>query len=228
MSLLNAVSQKNVFNKNYHMGGKMNADHQCASSLNNENGFALLSTMLFLVILTVIGIAATNTSTIETMIAAAEKNRQRAFFGAEAGIEHCTAILKSRMSENFKKTASDKWDFALSTSESGVEAGSNSSFIWINGKSIGNGCSYTVSVRDNDDEKPSDMTVDADGVIYVTSWATTTDGTTAGVELGISGLLTSGTATGYAAQAGSGAGKSYKADDVNSITDFTIQEAITP
>ena len=79
--------------------------------LNNENGFALLSSMLFLVILTVIGIAATNTSSIETMIAGAEKNRQRAFFAAEAGIEHCTAILMDRMSENYKKNSLLKLEF---------------------------------------------------------------------------------------------------------------------
>lgn len=204
----------------------MNADHQYASYLKNENGFALLSAMLFLVILTVIGIAATNTSTIETMIAGSEKNRQRAFFAAEAGIEHCTAILMNRMIENFKKTSSSEWDFALSTAESGVEAGPNNSFIWIKNKSIGNSCSYTVSVRDNDDD--GDVTHDADGVICVASWATTADGSSAGVEVELSGLLNSGTATGYAAQAGVGAGKSYRADDANSITDFAIQTAITP
>jgi len=204
----------------------MNADFRHSSLLCRENGFALLSSMLFLVILTVIGIAATNTSTIETMIAGSEKNRQRAFFAAEAGIEHCTAILMNRMSENFKITSSSDWDFALSTSEPGVEAGSDNSFIWIKGKSIGNSCSYTVSVRDNDDD--SNMTDDDDGVIYVESWATTSDGSTAGIEVGLSGMLSGGTATGYAAQAGAGAGKSYKADDAAPITDFTLQPSITP
>ena len=109
-----------------------------------------------------------------------------------------------------------------------MEAGQNNSFIWIKGKSIGNACSYTVSVRDNDDDASNDMTKDADGIIFVESRATTSDGSTAGIEVGLSGLLSSGTATGYAAQAGAGSGKSYRADDVDSITDFTLQTAITP
>ncbi|SMC47504.1 PilX N-terminal [Desulfocicer vacuolatum DSM 3385] len=204
----------------------MNAERQYSLFLNNENGFALLSSMLFLVILTVIGIAATNTSTIETMIAGAEKNKQQAFFAAEAGIEHCTAILMNRMIENFKRTSSSDWTFALSTDEPGVEAGLDSSFIWIKNKSIGQVCSYTVSVRDNNDD--GSLITDSDGIINVTSWATAANGSSAGVEVGLSGLLNSGTATGYGAQAGAGAGKSYKSDDVDSITSFTAQTTITP
>ena len=200
----------------------------------NENGFALITALLFLAVLTIIGIAATNTSTIETMIAAAEKNKQKVFYAAEAGIEHCTAILMDRMAKNFKMSSSTEWDFALSDTEPGVESvnylikdkddNDKESFIWIKDKSLGKACTYTVMVRDNNDD--DDIFDDKDGLIYVTSISTMTNGATAGIEVGLSGLLSGGSATGYSAQAGAGAGKSYRADDAQTITDFSPQADI--
>ncbi len=51
--------------------------------LANEDGFALVTAMLFLVALTVIGIAATNTTSIEVDIAGNEKVYRRNFYLAE-------------------------------------------------------------------------------------------------------------------------------------------------
>jgi type IV pilus assembly protein PilX len=197
----------------------------------NDRGFALISSMIFLVLLTIIGIAATNTAVIETMISASEKNRQRAFFAAEAGIEHGKRILMDQAVDVFETSGETDWDFALKDDEPGVEStdyigndGVKESFIWINSRALGNTATYTVMVRDNDDD--SDPFDDVDNIIIVTSIATLTDGTTAGIQIEISSVLDGGSATGYSAQAGSGAGKSYKADDVKAISDFSPQTTI--
>jgi len=59
----------------------------------NETGAALLMTMVMLVILTLIGTAATKTSTFEIMMSGSEKNKKAAFYAAEAGIEHAKKIV---------------------------------------------------------------------------------------------------------------------------------------
>ena len=202
------------------------------SPLENQDGFALISAMIFLVLLTVIGIAANNTGTIETMISASEKNRQSAFFAADAGIEHGKIVMMNAMKNAFAKTGATDWDVALSDAQSGVESvdyktddSDEESFIWINNRSMSNIATYTVMVRDNDDDD-DDVFDDKDNIIYLTSIATLTDGTTAGIEIGLSSILDGGSASGYSAQAGSGSGKSYKSDDAKSMTDFTPQTSI--
>ncbi|QTA83200.1 PilX N-terminal domain-containing protein [Desulfonema limicola] len=59
----------------------------------NERGAALLMTMVMLVILTLIGTAATKTSTLEIMMSGSAKNKKAAFYTAEAGIEHAKKII---------------------------------------------------------------------------------------------------------------------------------------
>ena len=55
-------------------------------TLNNEKGFVLVVAMLMLAIVTVYGIAATQTSDTEMMIAANEKSRTDDFYDAEGGL----------------------------------------------------------------------------------------------------------------------------------------------
>lgn len=62
----------------------------------NERGAALLMTMVMLVILTLIGTAATKTSTLEIMMSGSEKNKKAAFYTAEAGIEHAKKVLDDK------------------------------------------------------------------------------------------------------------------------------------
>lgn len=189
------------------------------SPLENQDGFALVSAMIFLVLLTVIGIAATNTATIETMISTSEKNRQRAFFAADAGIEHGKIIVMNAMKDEFVRTGATNWDGVLPDSGSGEE-----SRTWIDNQVMGSIATYTVMARDNEDD--TDPFADTDNIIYLTSIATLADGTTAGIEIGLSSVLDGGSALSYSAQAGSGSGKSYKSDDANAMTDFTPQTSI--
>ncbi len=52
----------------------------------NQDGFVLITAMMILVAVTLLGIAALNTATFETMIAGNEKQYQRQFYYADAGI----------------------------------------------------------------------------------------------------------------------------------------------
>ena len=54
---------------------------------NNEEGSALIISVLILLLLTVIGIAATNTSTIEVLISGNDKVHKMAFHEADGGTE---------------------------------------------------------------------------------------------------------------------------------------------
>ena len=54
--------------------------------LNNDKGVAVITALMLLVILTLIGIAATNTTTIETQIAGSEANMKQGFYKADAGV----------------------------------------------------------------------------------------------------------------------------------------------
>jgi hypothetical protein len=54
---------------------------------NNEKGSILLISLLILVLLTIIGIAATNTSTIEILISGNDKLHKMAFHEADGGTE---------------------------------------------------------------------------------------------------------------------------------------------
>ena len=72
--------------------------------LNNKDGFALITAMLFLVVLTVIGIAATNTTSIEIGIAGNEKVYKQNFYLAEgAANEAANENLESSWVWEFNK-----------------------------------------------------------------------------------------------------------------------------
>ncbi len=59
--------------------------------LDNEEGFALIASMMFLVVLTVIGIAATTTTSIEVSIAGNERVYKQIFYMAEGAAKEAAA-----------------------------------------------------------------------------------------------------------------------------------------
>lgn len=61
---------------------------------HNEQGFVLISAMLFLLILTVIGVMATNTTTVELQIASNDRTVKTDFYNKEMGL--VTANANSR------------------------------------------------------------------------------------------------------------------------------------
>jgi type IV pilus assembly protein PilX len=83
---------------------------------------------------------------------------------------------------------------------------------------------YTVTVWNNDDRATGGTpTTDTDGKIMVRTVARGPRGSICAIESLIEGTTDSGGMEGYKAQAGAGAGKSYRNNDLESITDFTQQ-----
>lgn len=103
---------------------------------DNETGAALLMNMVMLVILTLIGTAAINTSSFEIKMSGAEKNKKAAFYAAEAGIEHAKILL-----DKAYDSGTESWNI------DGIEdAGSYDSAVeLISEKALGNYI-YTVKV----------------------------------------------------------------------------------
>lgn len=202
--------------------------------LSSNKGSALITALIILTLLTIIGISATNTSMLETMIAATEKTHSEALYAAEGGVEHLRRNLKSIFVErNTSKMAAGQapdWDFALNGSETGVSAATDIDYegaaVWITDGDLGSRYNYTVRVWDNDDGgvAGNEHQDDEDGFIYVRAEATVPDGGISAVEVGIQGGASAGEPlSGYNAQEGGGAGKNYNANDVNAIGNFTEQ-----
>lgn len=75
---------------------KLNKQH--ISLQKNEDGFALISTVLVLAILTFIGIAATNTATFELKIAGNERVANQGFYIADSGWKRAVYWLEKQTS----------------------------------------------------------------------------------------------------------------------------------
>ena len=101
------------------------------TTVNNEDGFTMILALILLLLLTIIGVAAINTSTTGTMITSAEEVKRAASYVAESAVEQATgatAILRTQfMDINQKKIWSamasggtipqPRWDFALNGSD---------------------------------------------------------------------------------------------------------------
>ena len=64
--------------------------------INNEKGFVLIASLMMLVVLMIIGIAATNTTTIELQISANDKAQKMDFYVAESGWRQGVKWLRSQ------------------------------------------------------------------------------------------------------------------------------------
>jgi len=206
--------------------------------LQNQRGAALITAMVILTLLTIIGIAATNTSMLETMISSTERTHTEAFYAAEAGIDHLRRNFKSIfLDENAAKFAAGTdpdWDFALEgpdgTYNSGDDATGETYLTgspWITGGNLSGNYLYNVTVWDNDDggTAGNEHRDDTDGVIYMRADAQVPNGGTASIEIMLKGAATSGDSlSGYGAQEGGGAGKNYSANDINAVdSSFSAQ-----
>ena len=68
-------------------------------TINNEQGFVLIASLMMLMILLVIGIAATNTTTIELQISGNDKAAKQNFYEAESSAYEGSWALKSIIDE---------------------------------------------------------------------------------------------------------------------------------
>lgn len=194
--------------------------------LKNEDGSVLVLALVMLVLLTLLGIAVTTTSIIELQIANNDRLHKTAFYTAEAGIENLRAIfnglLVDRNAALMAANQSPQWDFALNGTEPGIGQATGTNYnggaVWIQNGSLG-GYSFKVRVWNNADA--GDAANDSDGLIFVQSNASGPRGTTSKIEVLLRCQAAGETITGYTAQAGGGAGKTYNAQDLDAITDFT-------
>lgn len=206
--------------------------------VNNEDGFTMIVALILLMLLTIIGATAINTSTTETMISSAEEVKRTTFYAAESGVEHATALLSSRFVTWNQLSAipggpRPTWTRALDGTQ-GVSAATtvaspgkwinrfNSGAPWIVNAPLGNGYFYNVRVWNNADKPPATgvpAQTDTDGLIVVGAIATGPKNSRAAVEVVLHGAIDNSTSSAaYTAQAGAGAGKNYNAADVNAIS----------
>jgi Tfp pilus assembly protein PilX len=146
--------------------------------VNNEGGFTMIVALILLMLLTIIGVTAINTSTTETMISSAEEMKRTAFYAAESGVEHATAMLRSQFvarnqSEINAALAAGtvpqpRWSFALNghndvtttKAQPQPQPGTDSHWLdrfnagvpWIVNANLGNGYTYNVRVWNNADK----------------------------------------------------------------------------
>lgn len=78
-------------------------------TIKNERGFVLITSLLMLTILMIIGISATNTTTIELQISGNDKAAKQTFYQAEAG----TQVGIELVEDNIWEAGYDTDDFSI-------------------------------------------------------------------------------------------------------------------
>jgi type IV pilus assembly protein PilX len=147
------------------------------SIINNRQGSAIIVALIILVLLTVIGIAATNTSTTEVQISTNALLNNVAFYTADSGIEAGRAALNDLKSDDV-----GSWDILLSNAadpDNAVEIERNGTDCTTlddiidadgdanGGRTVGP-ATFTLTIEDNEDLDGSD-TVDSDNTIILIS-----------------------------------------------------------
>ena len=159
-----------------------------ASIINNPRGSIITMAMIFLALLTVIGIAATNTSTTERKLTSNALLHNMAFYTADAGIEAGRAALS-----NLKLADRGSWDMLLANLATpppdplkvvtwrGAACTTLNGIIdaekvyWEDqgqshqGRTVGP-TTFSLTIKDNYD-RDNDDTVDTDDTVFLTSTA---------------------------------------------------------
>jgi Tfp pilus assembly protein PilX len=142
--------------------------------LGQENGSVMVVTLLILVLLTIIGISASNTSITEVQISTNEQLSRIVFYGAESGLGVGRQFLNDLKTANpghwdnllagntFTWLDADGNEVDISTLDEAVDA------TWNRNAGL---ATYTLQVSDNDD-LDGNLAVDTDNVIILTSTAT--------------------------------------------------------
>ncbi|AOY58047.1 MULTISPECIES: pilus assembly PilX family protein [Desulfococcus] len=176
----------------------------------SEGGSALVISMLLLVVLTIIGVAATNTSVLEILIANSSKKKAEAFYAAEAGIDHARKLLSDMIAA---QASLDTWDLSDFADVSSSEAEHPGEKYVFQNKAVGD-CAYTVTVFAGK--------ANTEGLIFLKSVGTSPNGGRAVLEVSFLGkrVLPSGTTSfsSYGGQQNAGSAKSNTGYDINAMT----------
>jgi hypothetical protein len=208
---------------------------------HSEKGYVMVAAIMVLALVTIIGLALSKMSTTESQIATNYLLYERAFYTAEAGLAHAKKLLQTpfveKNQQNLATGSTGDWSWALNgTYDPGIAEAQDKfpvdtagnpvpdgvgdfegGVVWID--STLDGISYKVTIWNNKDG--GGPKVDSDGKIWVRSVATGRRGEVCAIETLIAGTTVGTGTSGYKAQAGAGAGKNYRTDDLNEITDFT-------
>lgn len=213
--------------------------------VKNERGSTIVAALLILVLLTIIGIAAINSSTTERATSFNYLLYERVFFAAEAGLEHATAALQNQMSPyvpvwaangespNFSFALSQTPDPATASFPTGYDLSRLSTkstelppgfkLLKYNGSAIVNspleGYQYTIYIWDNMDEDPATdaPAVDKDGTIFMLAQAVGPNNSNRSIFTMLEAAADSSSLSGYNAQEGAGSGKGYSSLDKGGI-----------
>jgi hypothetical protein len=206
---------------------------QCIPAKANERGSVLVIALIMLVLLTVLGITATSTSNIELQIAGNERNYKRAFFIANAGIEHARSSLAAALgiyqSTQVSQGAAMRWSFALNN-EAGKGTATdiydtvNSSVAggveWFLNENFGDGYTYTVTVINDDDSATGGTaTSDTNGRIFARAVATGPNGVQAIVQVLLFADVTGQSTESYS-QYGGDMTKNFTGNDLNAPSSY--------
>lgn len=123
---------------------------------NNQNGAALLTSLLLMSLLTIVGVSALSTTDIELKIAGNEKSAAQALYAAEAGVYSAIAILKNDP---------DAWKDLAQNFSNPVDGVNDD--LFFSPLSVGAG-DCAVVVHDNDDGD-GDLSVDSDKIVSIRS-----------------------------------------------------------
>jgi hypothetical protein len=191
------------------------------SIVNDDRGSVMVAALMILVLLTIIGISASNISVTEVQIATNSLLHERAFYTAESGLGHAKELLKVPfVQQNTVKVATGAtpdWDFAITDA---TGPGFNGGVAWVNTALAG--VSYTVTVWNNPDDVGG-ATDDTDGRVFIRSVARGPRGAVCRIETLLDGNSSAIGITGDYAQEGSEAGKGYTSQDLEKITVFNNQ-----
>lgn len=75
---------------------------QIFNPANNEDGYVLIVSLIIMMVLVVLGIAATNTTNVELQIAGNEKVAKDNFYKAEAAAYEAAQLLENENAENLR------------------------------------------------------------------------------------------------------------------------------
>jgi len=197
------------------------------SHKRNENGYIIIAALLILALLTIISVSAINMSTTELKIATNELLYEKAFYAAEAGLQHLTELLIIQYitgnSANLSSGSTPNWNFALLGAVDGDEDGIADfagSVEALNTKLDNIG--IQVRLWNNDDG--GGPVNDTDGLIYARSEAIGPRGARCRIEILLEGDMSGVALSNYSAQAGAGAGKNFVSSDADVMTDFTMTD----
>lgn len=213
--------------------------------MKNERGSTIVAALLILVLLTIIGIAAINSSTTERDTSANYLLYERVFFSAEAGLEHAKAALQNYLTTHMPPggTGTPKFGFALAEFQSpGTTLGSMLLADWKKlstfppsspfdnyknyfGSAITNsplqGYRYTIYLWDNKND--GDAALENDGTVYMLAQADGPKNSRCSIFATLEANADSNPLSGYNAQEGAGPGKGYSSLDKGGVANFNAQ-----